>query len=83
MRLCLVLTDPGRIEPAGHTMVRHGPRSGHDEGSQRNIISGLNGKALALAVYASPGGLPTQDARRASGYWPSSTGWDWLPTGFQ
>jgi hypothetical protein len=49
----------------------------------REVISGLNRTALALAVYASPGGLPAQDARRASGCWPSSTGWDWLPTGFQ
>ena len=26
--------------------------------------------------------LTTRDARLASGRWPSSTGWDWLPTGF-
>jgi hypothetical protein len=47
------------------------------------MLSGLNGTALALAIYASPGGLPASDARLASGCWPGSAGWDWLPTGFQ
>ena len=46
-------------------------------------LSRLNRTALALAVYASPCGLPLQHARLASGCWPSSTGRDWLPTGFR
>jgi hypothetical protein len=83
MRLCLVLTDPGRTESIRPwRWFGAAPASGDDKGSLREVISGLNGKTLALAVYASPGGLPTQDARLASGCWPSFTGWDWLPTGF-
>jgi hypothetical protein len=37
--------------------------------TQREVISGLNGTAWALAVYASPGGLPhrTQDSLLAAG----------------
>src|SRR5712671_1369613 len=63
--------------PAGPThqaisMRRHGPRSGNDEGSKREVISGLNRTASALTVYASPGGSPAQDARLVSGCWPSS-----------
>jgi len=47
-----------------------------------NRISGLDSTAYVLAVYASPDGSPHQDARLASGCWPSSTGWDCLlPTG--
>ena len=60
---------------------RLGPRSQHDEGSHIAVISGLHHTALALAVYASPVGLPTPDARLASGCWPSSTRRDWLPAG--
>src|SRR3990172_2771876 len=51
-----------------------GPRSDHDEGSTQGCLSGLNHTAWALAVYASPRGLPHHDARLASGYRPSSTG---------
>ena len=63
-------------------MHRQGLRSFNDEGSQQVVISGLNRTASALADYASPGGLPTQDARLASGRWPSSPGRDWLPAEF-
>src|ERR1700677_4477856 len=42
----------------------------------QEVISGLNHTALTLAVYASSGGLPAQDARLASGCWPSSAGRD-------
>lgn len=45
-------------------------------------LSGLNRTALGLAVYASSDGLPTSDARLASGCLPGSTGRDWLPAGF-
>jgi hypothetical protein len=47
---------------------------------QQVVISGLNRPALALAVYASPGGSPQPDARLASGCWLGFAGWDWLPT---
>ena len=66
------LTPAGPNAP-GHTVRRHGPRSQNDEGSHLAVISGLYRTASALAVYASPGGLPAQDARLASGCWPSST----------
>ena len=46
-------------------------------------ISGLNHTAWALAVYASQDGSLHHHARLASGYWPGSTGRDWLPAGFQ
>ena len=45
-------------------------------------ISGLNGTARSLAVYASQPGLPRHHARLASGRWPSSAGRAWLPAGF-
>ncbi len=66
---------PCSLTPAGppHQAVqraRLGPRSYHDEGSHELVISGLNGTAGALAVYASPAGLPAEDARLASGCWP-------------
>ena len=78
-----MFSDPGRTSaPLATAMQRHGPRSFNDEGSQQEVISGLNRTASALAVYASPGGLPAQDARLASGRWPSSPGRDWLPAGF-
>jgi hypothetical protein len=47
---------------------------------RRVVLSRLNRTAWALAVYASSGGLPAQDARLASGCWLGFTGWDWLPT---
>ena len=60
--------------PAGPThqaiaMRRRGPRSQHDEGSLQEVISGLDNKALALAVYASQCGSrrPTQDSLLAAG----------------
>ena len=55
---------------AGLSGRRHGPtRIGNDEGSPREVISGLNHTASALAVYASPGGSPhrTQDSLLAAG----------------
>src|SRR5208282_2049388 len=63
-----IVPMPCSLTPAGPLhlalpMQQHGPRSQHDEGSQQEVISGLNRTALALAVYASPGGLPAQDAR--------------------
>src|SRR5438552_1501386 len=38
---------------SGHKRSRHGPRTQHGEGSYKTVISGLNGTASALAVYAS------------------------------
>ena len=62
--------DPGGTEPPGLTVIRRGPRDVQDEGSPRvNQISGLNGTALTLAVYASQWLLPapTQDSLPAAG----------------
>ena len=39
------------------TMRRRGPRCLYDEGSRDDWLSGLDHTALALAVYASPGGF--------------------------
>jgi len=75
-----LFSDPGRTR---HTRLLRcagtAPASAYNEGSHVSVISGLNGTAWALAVFASPCGLPRHDARRASGCWPSSTGQDWLP----
>ncbi len=46
-------------------------------------LSRLNHTASALAVYASQAGSPRHHARLASGCWPSSSGRDCLPAGFQ
>ena len=46
-------------------------------------LSWLNHTASALAVYASQAGSPRHHARLASGCWPSSSGRDCLPAGFQ
>ena len=46
-------------------------------------LSGLNHTALGLAVYASQPPLPEHHARLASGRWPGSPGWYWLPIGFR
>jgi hypothetical protein len=50
-------------------MRQHGPRTHYGEGSPREVISGLNRTALALAVYASPITLPqqTQDSLLIAG----------------
>jgi hypothetical protein len=78
---CAVFFDPGGTGPPGRNrVVRRGPRADKTEGSPRVGISGLHSTAWTLAVYASSGGLPHRDARLASGCWPGSTGWDWLPT---
>ena len=45
------------------------------------FISGLNGTARSLAVYASQRGSPRHHARLASGRWPSSAGRGWFPAG--
>jgi hypothetical protein len=68
-----MFSDPGRTNAAGHTLRQHGPRSFNDEGSLREVISGLNSTAWVLAVYASSVALLHHDARLASGCWPSST----------
>ena len=57
------------------------PASDNNEGSPRELISGLNRTAFDLAVYASQGRLPTRHARLASGRWPNFAGRDWLPAG--
>jgi hypothetical protein len=60
--------------PAGPTQLaktlrQHGPRTFNNEGSQRQVISGLNRTASALTVYASPGPLldRTQDSFLVAG----------------
>ena len=72
--------DPGRTERTRPLRCAGtAPAPSYGEGSRASVISGLNGTAWTLAVFASPPELPRRDARRASGCWPSSTGQDWLP----
>ena len=63
------LTPAGLQTHQAVTVRQHGPRTHHDEGSSREVISGLNGTASTLAVYASPRGSPqrTQDSLLAAG----------------
>ena len=61
----------GPTLPGHYGSVGTAPRAFNYEGSPREVISGLNHTASALAVYASPGGSPHQDARLASGCWPA------------
>jgi hypothetical protein len=79
MCLCRVLRPrPDRsLLPNGAPML---PPCCQQRRLQRVVLSGLNRPALALAVYASPRGLPARDARLASGCWLSFAGWAWLPT---
>ena len=79
--LCHVLRSRRDRTHQAFAVCRRGPRSDKAEGSPRVGLSRLNSTAWALAVYASQGGLPHRHARLASGCWPGSTGWDWLPTG--
>ena len=44
---------------------------------------GAQSPGLLTRCLRFAGGRPANDARLASGCWPGSTGWDWLPTGFQ
>ena len=86
------LGNPDVLMPCSLTPA--GPKpSGHCDGSARppliprrrlprEVISGLNGTASALAVYASSPGLPAADARLTSGCGPGSTRRDCLPAGF-
>src|SRR5271156_2619435 len=46
-------------------------------------LSGLNGTASELAVYASCGRLPEPARNTRFRLLANSAGWDWLPTGFQ
>jgi hypothetical protein len=77
-------SDPGRTDASGpYDAPTWPPHPLRRRLAARTLISGLNRTASTLAVYASPGGLPAQDARLASGCWPSSTRRDWIPAGFQ
>ncbi len=79
-----LFSDPGRSArtrplQCGSTA----PALSTEKATHDKYLSGLNGTALGLAVYASQPPLPEHHARRASGRWPGSPGWDWLPTGFR
>jgi hypothetical protein len=65
-----VFVDPGGTGSTRPIAVfRRGPRCVQSEGSPLVVLSGLSGTALALAVYASQGGLlhATQDSLPAAG----------------
>src|ERR1700722_14343104 len=49
----------GMVRPTQQAIPlhQHGPRPFNNEGSQREVISGLNRTASARTVYASPAGL--------------------------
>ena len=83
MCLCPVLRPRQDRYHQAIAVRRRGPRVMQRRRLPRVMLSRLNSTASALAVYASPGGSPAQDARLASGCWPGSTGRDWLPAGFQ
>ncbi len=80
-RLCRVLRPRRDRRHQALRCVGAAPVRLKNEGSPRVVLSGLHSTAWALAVYASPRALPGRDARLASGCWPGSSGWDWLPTG--
>ena len=67
-------------DPGGPACVRplatprRGPRGKERRGRIATGLSGLNGEASGLAVYASPGRSPAADARLASGRWSGSAG---------
>jgi len=83
LSLCPVLRPRQDRRHQALAVCRHGLRSDNGEGSHDKMLSRLNRTALGLAVYASPRGSPHADAKLASGCWPSSTGRNWLPVGFQ
>jgi hypothetical protein len=80
---------PGSLTPAGPNPPRRGggfdaaPAIRTARAPAIGCLSGLHRLAFALAVYASQGGSPHHHARLASGCRLGSTGWDWLPKGFQ
>jgi len=76
--------DPGRfVTPRPDDATTRPPPFQQQGPLTIRKLSRLNLAALALAVYASPYRSPDQDARLASGCWLGSTGWDWLPIGFE
>jgi hypothetical protein len=67
-------TRPLRCAGAAPVLTKTKARRGLALGAQSH---GLGTRCLRFART-----ITGQDARLATGYWPGSTGWDWLPTGF-
>src|SRR5262249_19051047 len=76
--------DPGRISPPGPCGVRTRPLRAFRRWARCEKLDfearwhGLHTHCLR---FVSP--VTWAGARLVSGCWPSSTGWDWLPTGFR
>ncbi len=74
MSVCTCSVDSGRTAGTRPIKCRSvAPGVGKTEAPATGL-SKLNSMAFRLAVYASPVGLPTYDARLASGRWSSTTG---------
>jgi hypothetical protein len=75
-----LFSDPGGTTTPGHRGVVTRPSVVWTTSAPTMMsISGLNGTARSLAVYASPRRLPGRHARLASGRWPSSAGRGSIP----
>ena len=78
-----LLSDPGRTGASGQHDASGAAPAMSTAKAPAWQLSRLNHTASALAVYASQAGSPRHHARLASGCWPSSSGRDCLPAGFQ
>jgi hypothetical protein len=77
---------PCSLTPAGPrqqatTLLRHGPRSQHDEGYPRVGNFGAQSHGLGTRCLRFVRAITGQDARLAAGCWPSSTRRDLHPQG--
>ena len=77
-----LLSDPGGTGAPGHAVRRHGPRQRNNEGSPREYVFRGSMTRPWHALSTLRPRIAPSDARLASRCWPSSAGWDWLPTGF-
>ena len=77
-------TTPAGSMPLAVARHRRGPRTLERRRLPATADDfGAPYRAFVLAVYASQRSSQTHHARLASGCRLSTTGWDWLPTGFQ
>jgi hypothetical protein len=62
---------------------RHGPTHNVPRGLSTRGNFGAQSHGFDTGCLRFVRWVAPEDARLASGCWPSSTGWDWLPTGFR
>jgi hypothetical protein len=78
------LSDPGELFTPGPTgRVDAAFRYPNDVGAREDCLSRLNHAACTLPVYASQGGSLRHHATLGAGWWPTSTGRDWVPAGLR